>query len=174
LAKPKLSRQAIRDPETLAALPGSARAARSRALGALRHMRQEGSSLTRAARDAGTTAANVRRWTDGNVLRREGRTWTASKSDTLARFEPVIDPGTGQVRHVAVRSSDDASTLGRYHASLKSWMRGEGTPEESGLADFEGRTVTLADGTEIELVTDRLLLDDLDAQGALDVLEFES
>jgi hypothetical protein len=146
-------------------LSASQRRSRERALEAVSLMRRSDLSLSQAARRAGTRPETVRRYA-GGALERRGATYRAKASDRALRRVAFLTPEGNQA--VTVRSSRDASRVARYQNAVREYVR---TGDASGLRQFEGGSVTDAEGKRWEFVTDRAHLRRLGHAG---VLSFES
>jgi hypothetical protein len=128
-------------------------------------MRAEKMSFKKAALVSGINPETVKRWAGTALEKRNGR-FVAKKSDQLLRVLKIPSPdGT---REVAVRGSRRASLLGEYWAALQRYLE---SGDASRLEKFRGKSVKTADGTEIQLLTDRA---ELNRMGSAGVLSFES
>jgi hypothetical protein len=136
-------------------------AARNRALDAVSKMRRNGVSLTRAARDAGTTPDAVRRYA-GSALERRGSRWVAKPSDRLLRrqFTIIIGPG-GQHAEALVETHSfrQSSEIGSHNADRSTFLSASASPVAKREARARllrrhgksaGRSATLDDGTVID------------------------
>ena len=136
-------------------------AARNRVLDAVSRMRRDGVSLTRAARDAGTTPDAVRRYA-GSALERQGSRWVAKPSDRLLRrqFTTIIGPGGEPTEAlVETHSSRQASEIGSHNADRSTFLSASTSPTAKREARARlvrrhgkraGRRAELADGTVID------------------------
>lgn len=106
-------------PKSFGTLRPSAKQARARALDALAKTRK-GASLTRAAREAGTTVNTVQRYA-GEQLRRERGRVLANPSDRLFRVMNIITT-EGVEESVALRSSRQASLVGEHANAVKHFL----------------------------------------------------
>lgn len=109
----------VTGPTSYTSLRASEHDARHRALDALARMRH-GQALTTAARDAGTTPGTVHRYA-GAALVREGRRWTATKTDRIYRRMTVLSTD-GRVE-VDVRSSAQASRVAAHYNAIDYYLR---------------------------------------------------
>ena len=105
-------------PKDFAKLRPSQKQARARALDALSKVRH-GSTLTRAAKEAGTTPNTVVKYT-GAHLHRDGGRVVASKSDR--DFRPMNVLTTEGVLYLAVPSSRQASTVSDHANAVKKFI----------------------------------------------------
>jgi hypothetical protein len=128
-------------------------------------MRAEKASLKKAALEVGIRPEIVKRWVASALEKRSGR-FAAKKNDQLLRVLRI--PSADGTREVAVRGSKRASLLGEYWAALQRYLE---TGDGSRLEKFRGKSVKTADGTEIQLLTDRA---ELNRMGSAGVLSFES
>lgn len=146
-------------------LPEKSKATFERVLKTVSKMRAEKTSLKKAALEIGVRPETVKRWAGSALEKRNGR-FSAKKSDQLLRVLKV--PSADGTREIAVRGSKRASLLGEYWAALQRYLE---TGDASRLAEFRGKSVKAADGTEIPLLTDRA---ELNRMGSAGVLSFES
>ena len=123
------------------------RAAKVRAAEAVR-LARAGMSLSRAARQAGTTVATVRRYFGPAVRRRRGRLRVA-RSDEVSFTMRVMT--TDGIQLVDVKGSTDRGVIGAHHNAAAEFLD---TGNTDALADFEGVTVG---GVELETDPDRLI-----------------
>ena len=126
--------------KTYEALRPSQKQARARALDALSKVRH-GATLTRAAKEAGTTPNTVARYTSEQLHRERGRV-VASRSDRLFRVMNVIT--TEGVQEVSVRSSRQASVVGEHANAVKKFLL---SGDDEPLHKFRGVKVA---GRELE------------------------
>ncbi len=140
------------------ALGPRGRDAHDRAMAALRYMRSEGMSLSRAAELAGTTPGTVRRFA-GPALVQRGRHAEVAESDRLYRRMTVLGP-EGPV-DVDVRGSRTASLIGSHFNAVGRYLA---TGDPAVLAPYRGVVV---DG--VPLLTDPSLIEQLAAQRELDI-----
>ncbi len=127
-------------------------------MAALRYMRSEGMSLSRAAEFAGTTPRTVRRFA-GPALVQRGRHVEVAVSDRLYRRMTVLGP-EGPV-DVDVRGSGTASVIGSHFNAIARYLA---TGDPAVLAPYRAVVV---DG--VPLLTDPLLIEELAAQRELDI-----
>ena len=128
-------------PKDFAKLRPSQKQARARALDALSKVRH-GETLTRAAREAGTTPNTVAKYTGEHLHRERGRV-VATKSDRLYRVMNVIT--TDGVQEVPLRSSRQASLVGEHANAVKKFLL---TGDDEPLRKFAGVKVA---GRELEV-----------------------
>jgi hypothetical protein len=112
------------------------RASRDRALDALARMRSGGQSLTRAAREAGTTPAVVRKYVGSALRRTRDGGVTAKASDRLYRRMTAITPDGPAL--VEVRGSRAASLIGKHANAVRKFVE---TGDARDLHKFRGKTV---------------------------------
>jgi hypothetical protein len=141
-----------------------AREARGRALEAVNLMRSKGLSLSEAASQAGTTPDTVRKYASSALVREETG-YRTRPSDRLVREMRL--PTSQGGRSVSVRGSRDASLVGEYWNAVRQYLQ---TGDDSGLEDFEGKSITDSSGETWELLTDR---SQLRRMGNAGVLAFE-
>ncbi len=134
-------------------------AARERSLEALQQMRSEGLSLTRAAREARTTPATVRKYVGSAVRQTRGGRYVATPSDRLTRRVWFLTKA-GKVE-VAVRGSRPASRVARYMAAVDRYLQ---TGETDALAEFRGQSIRSGNRTYVFL-TNTAALDRLAKAG---------
>lgn len=139
----------------------SQKQARARALDALSKVRH-GSTLTRAAKEAGTTPNTVAKYTGEHLHRERGR-MVASKSDRLYRVMNVIT--TDGVQEVPLRSSRQASLVGEHANAVKRFLA---TGDEEPLRKFAGVKVA---GRELEVRPE--VLEELQRTSELDYEPYE-
>jgi LysM repeat protein len=132
-----------------------------RALGVLNRIRK-GDSLSAAAREAGTTAATVKRYV-GRSLTGGGGRIAAKRVDRLAALMQV--PTTSGPQLMVVVGSRSRRVLGEYYAALQAF-RDRGDPRA--LASFANVRINV-EGTQIPLPTDPRLLTRLLKEGRLSV-----
>ena len=109
--------------------------ARERALDALNRMRREGRSITRAAREAGTTARTVRKYV-GRALTERGGRLVAKPSDGLVRRMRFLS-ARGRT-DLTVRSSRTASRIADYWAAVDHYLK---TGDPRWLRPFRGKSI---------------------------------
>jgi len=155
----------VRSAAQLAAMRPSAAETRARALDALSKMRREGVSLSRAARDAGTTPNSVRRYAGEAIMRTDRGREVARPRDGLYRRMEILTPD-GKIA-LDVTDSRTASRIGSYWAAVRRYVE---TGDARGLRQFRGRSVRVAK-RGYPFITDLDLLDELANGGEL---SFES
>jgi hypothetical protein len=152
------SLRTVRTAHQFLALRSSAREARDRALEALSRMRRDGLSLTRAAKQSGTTPATVWRYAGAVLARsRRGRI-AANPTDRLYRRMRVLT--AEGVKEVAIRGSHVASRIGAHWNAVRKYVD---TGDESGLRAFAD---TFPAG--MRLATDPVFIDQEARRGELD------
>lgn len=137
------------------------REARGKVLKALSLMRNDGLSVGRAAREAGTTPNAVRRYA-GNALEKDARgRYSAKPYDRLARqMEFYTDRGRITLE---VRDSRSASRIGKYMNAVNRYLT---TGDDRPLRAFRGQSVRV-DKLAYPLITDTNVLDTLAGAGEL-------
>jgi hypothetical protein len=138
----------VRSRADLTGLSPREREARARSLDALRIMRRDGRSLSRAARLAGTTPGTVRRYTAGAMERSKGGRFTARPGDRLLRVMNVLSTD-GHVTAV-VRGSRGASLVAEHANATQRYLA---TGDIKVLAPFKGKRVA---GLTLETNPDRI------------------
>lgn len=149
-------------PKSFGELRPSEKQARARALDALSKMRH-GATLTRAAKEAGTTPNTVVRYS-GEQLRRERGRMVADKSDRLFRVMNVVT--TEGVQELPLRSSRQASLVGEHANAVKKFLL---TSDDEPLRKFAGVKVA---GFELE--TRPEVLEELQRTGELEYEPYET
>lgn len=125
----------------------------NRALHVIARMRRTGSSLTVAAREEHIDPRTVRRYLS-TELRGRGK---ATKADRRKR-NMLVPTSLGNAL-VTLRSSKEASELGKYMSAVGKYLR---TGDVDGLARFRGKSIR-----GHPLITDPDLLSSLAQAGAL-------
>jgi hypothetical protein len=148
-------------PKSFETLRPSQKQARARALDALSKVRH-GETLTRAAREAGTTPNTVARYAGEQLHHERGRT-VASRSDRLFRVMNVVT--TEGVVEVPLRSSRQASIVGEHANAIKKFLL---TGDAEPLRKFAGVRVG---GHELEVRPE--VLEDLERSGELEYEPYE-
>lgn len=148
-------------PKSFEALRPSQKQARARALDALAKVRK-GETLTRAAKQAGTTPNTVARYAGQQLQRHHGRT-VANPSDRLFRVMNVVT--TAGVVEVPLRSSRQASVVGEHANAVKRFLL---TGDETPLRKFTGVKVG---GHELETRPD--VLEEQQRTGELEYEPYE-
>jgi hypothetical protein len=136
-------------PRSLAKLTHRQRTTHERALSAVRLMRDDGLSLTRAASAEGIAPATVRRYVPTSLEKPHGR-WLARRGyrDRTPREMETIS--AGQRVALTTTSLAQASLLARYKQAVEAYLGGA---DPSVLSPFEGVTVG---GYELETDLDEL------------------
>jgi hypothetical protein len=135
------TRGVARSRSDLIALRPAEREARRRSLEALRIMRRERRSLSRAAREAGTTPKTVRRYTDGALQSSSGGRFKARRADRLLRVMNVLS--TEGHLTVVVRGSDAASLVAEHANAVQHYLTTGDTSALDRFADKRVAGVTL-------------------------------
>ena len=145
-------------------LSTSAQDARDRALEAVSLMRREGLSLTKAARNAGTTLDTVRKYARSALRKNTAGAWKATRWDRLARrmrFPTAMGP-----IDLEIRDSRSASILGSYWAAVDRYLK---TGDSEALMPFERKGIRVG-GRVWPLITEARVLRRLAGAG---IVEFE-
>jgi hypothetical protein len=139
-----------------------ARPSRLRVLDALNRMRH-GESIGKAAREASTTVATVKRYAASALGKGAGGRLVARPSDRYPAVMTVIT--TAGPKPMVVVGSRSRRLLGEHTAAVRRFL-------ESGdvrhLQPFEGKTIEV-DGGRVPLVTDARLLTRLGREGRLSI-----
>ena len=136
-------------PRALAKLTSRQRGVHDRALRAVRLMRDENLSLTRAARTEGVSPSTVRRYVPGSLEKRTGR-WRAHigyRDRTPREIETISG---GQRVAIITTNLSQASQLAKYKQAVEHYL-GEG--DDSLLRGFKGAVV---EGYELETDLDEI------------------
>ncbi len=143
----------VRSRADLEALPARAREVREDSLRAVSLMRAQALSLDEAATLAGTTPEAVKFWArDAVTSKGEVR-----RADRMLR--PMLIYSDGDLVSVDVRGSRVASTVGRYHAAVGTYLA---TGDTSELEKFRGKKVA---GRVLD--TDPDVIDELARRGSM-------
>lgn len=134
---------------------------RTRALNALNRLRA-GANIQTAAREAGTTPANVKRYAGQALRKGAGGRIVATKNDSLAVVMNLTTDG-GTIA-VPVAGSRDRKLVARYENAVGRFTK---YGDKSVLTPFRGKTVRLATGERIPLLTDPNRLAMLGREGRL-------
>ena len=129
-------------------------------------MRTQGLSLSKAAREAGTTSRTVVRLGKPALRKGSNGRYAAKPADRLLRVLEV--PRAEGSRELAVRSSREATKLAKYWVAVHKYLQ---TGDVSEVEKFGGQFVKDATGREVPFLTD---LDELKRLGFAGVLSFES
>jgi hypothetical protein len=148
-------------PTSFGTLRTSQKQARARALDALSKVRH-GETLTRAAKEAGTTPNTVAKYAGENLHRERGRV-VASKADRLFRVMNVIT--TEGVQEVPLRSSRQASLVAEHANAVKKFLL---TGDDEPLHKFRGVKVA---GHELDVRPE--VLEELQRTGELEYEPYE-
>lgn len=151
----------VRSGKDVSTLRPSEQQARRRALDAVRLMRDEGRSLSRAAKAAGTTVAAVKRHAGAALETAERGRYRAKASDRLLR--PMLVPTPDGPVTLDVRDSRAASLLGRYWAAVGRYLE---TGDDGPLRRLRGKGITV-NKRFYPLITDPHALDRLADGGEL-------
>ena len=130
--------------KTFDATPGG------RATNAYLNMRRDSTlTLAQAAKNAHTTPGAIRRYI-GAALQRKGARVVATQTDTIA-VPMLVNMTAGSVAGV-VRGSRDRDLIGSHSAALAAALTKPNSARIRKLAQFKGRSVTLADGRRVDLL----------------------
>ena len=129
-------------------------------------MRSGRISLRNASKEIGVNPSKVLQLGRSALRKQKNGKYAARKTDHLLRILSILTP-EGR-REIAVRDSEQASTLGRYWASVQRYLQ---TGDNSALRKFKGKKITDASGKRHPLITD---LKQLTTLGSAGVLSFES
>jgi hypothetical protein len=132
----------------------------------IKRMRADSLSLRKAAQQEGVSPQVVTQLSGRALKKRNNRSYAATHRDSLLRV--VLLPTSSGMRELALRDSQAASLVGRYHAAVKEAVL---FGHYSGLREFKGRTVKDASGIRIPLITDP---DELVRLASAGVLTFNS
>lgn len=139
----------------------SQKQARARALDALSKVRH-GETLTRAAKEAGTTPNTVAKYAGENLHHERGRV-VASRFDRLFRVMNVVT--TEGVQELPLRSSRQASLVGEHANAVKKFLL---SGDDEPLDKFRGVKVA---GRELEVRPE--ILEELQRTGELEYEPYE-
>jgi hypothetical protein len=129
-------------------------------------MRSGRISLRKASKEIGVDPSKVLKLGRLAIRKQKSGKYAARKTDRLLRILSVLTP-EGR-REIALRDSRQASSLGKYWASVQRYLQ---TGDDSALRKFKGKKITDASGKRHPLITD---LRQLDTLGSAGVLSFES
>jgi len=124
--------------------------AAGRATRAYLDMRSDSSlTVTEATKKNHTTPSALRRYV-GAALQRKGARVVATQADTIA-VPMLVNVTAGSVAGV-VRGSRDRDLIGSHSAALAAALTKPNPARIRKLAQFKGRSVTLADGRRVDLL----------------------
>lgn len=124
--------------------------AAGRATRAYLDMRSDSSlTVTEATRKNHTTPSALRRYV-GAALQRKGARVVATQADTIA-VPMLVNVTAGSVSGV-VRGSRDRDLIGSHSAALAAALTKPNPARIRKLAQFKGRSATLADGRRVDLL----------------------
>ena len=155
-------------PRTLAqydALPRRSQASVENVAHVVTRMR-EGVSLRRAAAEYGIDPRTVVKFGGSALRKTSGGRYAAKPSDNLLRV--MVVPVHGGRVEVAVRGSRAASELGKRAAAQREFLA---TGDDTKLRQLSKNKILDASGRDVPFLID---LDELERQGDLGVLSFES
>jgi hypothetical protein len=138
----------------------------ARVISVIFKLRNEKTSLTKAAQERGISPRTVKRWARSALQKRANGKWSPTKSDRLLR-EMKIPTSEGK-RDILVRGSRQATLLAEYWNAVDKYLS---IGDASKLVSFEGKFFKDANGVQIPFLTDRAVLDRMGSAG---VLSFES
>jgi hypothetical protein len=136
MAAKRTVRSRVSSRRDIAGLTPAEREARRRSLETVRIMRRDGRSLTRAAREAGTTPRTVRRYADAALEQSSGGRFKARRADRLLRVMNVLSTN-GHVTAV-VGGSRAASLVAEHANAVKRYLE---TGDTTLLDPFVGKRV---------------------------------
>jgi hypothetical protein len=148
----------------LESLTARQKSARTNVLRAISLSRETGLPVSKSGRVFGVSLDAIKKYS-GDAIERRGGKWVVGDSDRLTRRMVVLTPEGPSLE--IIRSSRDASLLGRYYNALKEYAR---TGDRSALQEFAGRSVTVR-GQKVELITDPETLNNLARAGVLSDIE---
>jgi len=152
----------VRDTSDVNKLRPSERQARARALDALSRMRNDGLSLSAAAKEAGTTVNAVKRHAGSALTKTSGR-FTAKRMDRLARA--MRFPTDDGLITLEIRDSRTATRISAYWHAVRAYLH---TGDTSRLRAFRGKKIHVQKRAYF-FVTDPTTLDRLFDAGELDI-----
>jgi hypothetical protein len=133
---------------------------------ALTSMRTEKLSLAQAARAHGVDARTIKRYAGSALTKDSGQRYKVKPSDRVLRV--LVVPTKRGLAEIAIRSSRNATTVGKYSAAVQTFLE---TGDDSELRQFQGQSIVDASGNRITFLTN---LDELERLGSAGVLSFES
>jgi hypothetical protein len=152
----------VRGPRQLDRLRPTERARYQRSLRVLNRMRHDPDvTLTRAAKEAGTTSGTVLRYAGSGFVRGRGGRIEPAPADRLLRRVTLRTPKGA--REVEVRGSRQASRVAKYNHAVDQFLEGD----ESALTPFQGKTVA-----GVTLVTDLDVIEEAARRGQMDYDKF--
>lgn len=137
--------------------------ARERALDALNQMRAKGYSLTRAAREASTTPATIRKYVGGAIRKSKSGRYSATASDRLTRVIWMLT--TNGMQEVRTRNSRTASRIASFMSAVHVYAK---KGDDSGLEPYQGR-FERADGQFFYYQTDLDQIDRIASAGEISI-----
>lgn len=159
------SEKVVRSRAAYEKLRPAEREARDRVLDALARSRREGISLSRAAREAHTTPAAVRRYGGSYIKRGKGTRLEVADRDRLYRQMKVLM--ADGIATIDVYDSRTASALGEYWSAVKHWLE---TGDDRALRRLRRKSIRTGKRTYL-LITDLEVIERLGRAGEL---SFES
>jgi hypothetical protein len=128
------------------------------AFAALKLMRREGLSASRAVEVEGTTISNLERYA-GSALRKVGKDYLAKPIDDLVR--PMLWLDSSGVWPIEIHGSKAASLIGQFWNAVDAVLKGD----RNALKRFEERTLP---GTKLRFLTDLRVIRHLQDAGQLE------
>ena len=128
------------------------------AFAALKLMRREGLTASRAVQKEGTSMAKLEKYV-ASALKKFGKDYVAKPTDDLVR--PMLWLDTRGVQPIEIRGSKAASLNGQFWNAVDDALKGK----RSALKGFEGRTLP---GTKLKFLTDLRIIRHLQDAGQLD------
>lgn len=150
----------VRTPAAAKRLTPAEREARQDALQALSLLRQ-GTSLSRAAKEAHTTPNAVQRYAGSALIKDTSGRYIAKARDKLYRPMRFLAPN-GSIT-LDVRDNRTATRIARYMNAVRWYVR---TGDDRALTPFRGKSIQVG-GQRYDFVTDLDLLDRLGNAGEL-------
>ena len=163
------TKAAHRTPKTVEqyyTIPQRFRNAYEKVIQVLSKMRDEKTSLQKAAQESGVNPRTVKRLAGSVLQKRSSGKWAAKPNDRLLRI--LVVPTSEGTQEIAVRGSRQASLLGEYWNAVHRYLD---TGDRSKLDKFRGKFLKAATSEKIPLLTERAELRRLGSAG---VLSFES
>jgi hypothetical protein len=154
----------VKATRALERLTSSQKKSRANALRALSLSRETGQPVSKSARVFGVSLDTVKKYGEGAIEKRGGK-YLARDTDTLTRRMVVLTERGANLE--IIRSSADASLLGRYYNAVKTFAN---TGDPAVLREFQGKTITVR-GQKVTLITDPGTLTAFASAGVLSDIE---
>lgn len=162
----KKTRRAPRTPQHYDALRPGEQRRYDAALRAVSRMRQDGVSLSVAARDAGVSARTIQRFVGSTLRRSASGRYVVAPRDTLLRI--MVIPSARGPAEITIKNSRSAQLLSEYWNAVQRFLE---TGDPALLQKFRGKSIVDTNGVRVPLLTD---LTELERLGNAGVLTFES